>query len=337
MADSLLYKLRSGKPPKFIYYMTNYLRLVIPSFFYRRRQKKVMDRVSNHLDSEYILWRVNYYNRLLPDTPLPEGSYYRDEFRYVIYRGTIGDYKISLFRKAYFFDSREYTRWFNPSLRWGYCPGDVYFTPEFPSIVKSRLLSDNNQNSILLNLDKFRHFMFVNDNKPFAEKKDMAIFRGKIRKSRDRKRFMELFIDHPMFDCGIVGDNEGFPEEWMTPKKTIREHLDYKFIMALEGNDVASNLKWVMSSNSIAVMPRPTCETWFMEGELIPDLHYIEVKPDFSDIEEKLTYYCAHPKEAERIIWNAHNYVEQFRDPEREDLISLVVLEKYFEYTGQKP
>ena len=43
---------------------------------------------------------------------------------------------------------------------------------------------------------------------------------------------------------------EGYPEEWMTPKKTIREHLDYKFIMALEGNDVASNLKWVMSSNS---------------------------------------------------------------------------------------
>ena len=39
---------------------------------------------------------------------------------------------------------------------------------------------------------------------------------------------------------------------------TIREHLDYKFIMALEGNDVASNLKWVMSSNSIAVMTRPT-------------------------------------------------------------------------------
>lgn len=61
-------------------------------------------------------------------------------------------------------------------------------------------------------------------------------------------------------------------------QKTIREHLDYKFIMAIEGNDVASNLKWVMSSNSLAVMPRPTCETWFMEGTLIPDYHYIEVR-----------------------------------------------------------
>ena len=97
----------------------------------------------------------------------------------------------------------------------------------------------------------------------------------------------------------------------MTPKKTIREHLDYKFIMALEGNDVASNLKWVMSSNSIAVMTRPTCETWFMEGKLIPDYHYIEIKDDLSDLEEKLNYYIAHPAEAEQIVEHAHEYVSQ--------------------------
>lgn len=74
----------------------------------------------------------------------------------------------------------------------------------------------------------------------------------------------------------------------MTDKKTIREHLDYKFIIALEGNDVASNLKWVMSSNSLAVMTRPTCETWFMEGQLIPDYHYVEVKEDFLTLRTNL-------------------------------------------------
>jgi RNase adaptor protein for sRNA GlmZ degradation len=102
--------------------------------------------------------------------------------------------------------------------------------------------------------------------------------------------------------------------------------------MAIEGNDVASNLKWVMSSNSVAVMPRPTYETWFMEGRLIPNYHYIEVKPDFSDVEERLNYYIQHPEEAEEIIRNAHSYVDQFRDEERERLISLHVLDKYFKY-----
>lgn len=122
----------------------------------------------------------------------------------------------------------------------------------------------------------------------------------------------------------------------MTPKKTIGEHLDYKFIMALEGNDVASNLKWVMSSNSLAVMTRPTCETWFMEGTLVPDYHYVAVKEDFSDLEEKIRFYIAHPDKAEAIIAHAHEFVSQFRDDRRETLIQLMVLDKYFRLSGQK-
>ena len=177
--------------------------------------------------------------------------------------------------------------------------------------------------------------MYVKDTKSFTEKQDRAIFRGKIRQSRLRTKFLEKFFGHPMFDCGVVGKNEGCPDEWMAPKRTIHQHLDYKFIMALEGNDVASNLKWVMSSNSIAVMPRPTCETWFMEGKLRPDYHYIEVKEDSSDLEEKLNYYIAHPEEAQQIIAHAHEFVAQFRNPEREELISLLVLKRYFELTGQ--
>ncbi|MGR3789854.1 glycosyltransferase [Flavobacterium sp. TN-1] len=105
--------------------------------------------------------------------------------------------------------------------------------------------------------------------------------------------------------------------------------------MALEGNDVASNLKWVMSSNSIAVMPKPTYETWFMEGKLIPDFHYIEVNADFSNLEEKINYYIENPSEAIQIIKNANTYCKQFYDSKREKLIGLLVMKKYFEKTNQ--
>ena len=71
-----------------------------------------------------------------------------------------------------------------------------------------------------------------------------------------------------------------------------------------------------------------------MEGKLIPNYHYIEVKEDFSDLEERLQYYIDHPDEAEAIIRHAHKYVDQFRDKERESLISLLVLKKYFEITN---
>lgn len=335
MSDNLLYKIRSGKPPKFLYFIKNIFKMCVPACFYRIRLKRVLGKASLRDDWQYIEERVNYYNKLSPNSRLPQGTYVKNEFRYLEYLGTLGDYKMSLFHKAYYFDTKEYTRWFNPSLRWGYCPGDVYFTPSYPSIVKSRLLADDNANSVLLKLDKFRHFMFVDDKIPFAEKENKVIFRGKVRKSRLREKFLHIYFHHPLCDCGVVGRDEGVLEEWLTPKKTIREHLRYKFIMALEGNDVASNLKWVMSSNSIAVMPRPTCETWFMEGKLIPNYHYIEIKPDLSDLEERLKYYIEHVDEACQIINHAHEYVAQFFDSRREDLISLLVLHNYFQATGQ--
>ncbi|GAQ49011.1 TPA: glycosyltransferase [Flavobacterium psychrophilum] len=90
-----------------------------------------------------------------------------------------------------------------------------------------------------------------------------------------------------------------------------------------------------MSSNSIAVMPKPTCETWFMEAKLIPNFHYIEVNPDFSDLEVKIQYYLKHPEKALEIIKNANEYCAQFFDYKREKIISLLVMVKYFEKTNQ--
>lgn len=63
--------------------------------------------------------------------------------------------------------------------------------------------------------------------------------------------------------------------------------------------------------------------------------HFVEISDDYSDLEEKLEYFIAHPKDALEIIHNAHEYIAQFRDKKREDIISLLVLEKYFYYTGQ--
>jgi hypothetical protein len=160
----------------------------------------------------------------------------------------------------------------------------------------------------------------------------MLVARGIVKKEH-RIRFYEKYFNHPMCNLGQI--NRGKNEHWIRDFLTIDEHLQYKFILCLEGNDVATNLKWVMSSNSLAVMPKPKFETWFMEGTLIANHHYVEIKDDYSDLEERLNYYINNPHEALHIIRNAHDYVEEFEDKEREDLISLLVLEKYFYMTGQ--
>ena len=107
--------------------------------------------------------------------------------------------------------------------------------------------------------------------------------------------------------------------------------MKYKFILSLEGYDVATNLKWIMNSKSLCFMPKPTCESWFMEGTLIPNFHYVEIKNDFSDLEEKIKYYITNVKECKKIIRNANKYVNQFKDKDREHIIEILVLDKYFD------
>ena len=230
--------------------------------------------------------------------------------------------------KSYYFDSYEYTRFFDEGLPLDFLFGDVTHIPDTPSIVKSRPISTNNQNSVLLNLDKARHFVWIKNDKPFHQKKDILIGRGAIYQQH-RIDFYEKYFSHPLCDLRSVGGNLA-KKEWKRSKISIRKHLDYKFILSLQGNDVATNLKWIMSSNSIAVMPKPTIETWFMEGKLIGGIHYIEIKPDYSDLEEQLNYYINNLEECDKIIKNAHQHCEKFFNKNIEDLCSLLVLRRYF-------
>jgi len=66
---------------------------------------------------------------------------------------------------------------------------------------------------------------------------------------------------------------------------------------------------------------------------LIPDYHYIHIKKDYSDLDEKLNFYLNNPQKAEEIIKNANAYVEHFKDKKQERLISLLILKKYFDFT----
>lgn len=325
-----LNRLFHNKPVKALYFLRNFVRYATPKMLFRSRLARTLARARQRGDWEYIRSRVEYYNKLTPAASVPEGL------------RPLGGHKFRKgVRTAYFFDTYEYTRWFDDRLLWHTVPGDVTKVPAVPAVVKSRPIGDDNACAVLLNLDKNRHFVFLKDDIPFREKCDRAIFRLTINCHHPnhvlRKRFMEQYFGSACCDAGISNRHPSLPPEWTKPHIPLYDHLHYKFILAIEGNDVATNLKWIMSSNSLAVMPRPTYETWFMEGRLIPNYHYVEIRPDYSDLEERMRYYIEHPDEAEAIIAHAHEYIRQFRDRKRERLISLLVLEKYFDATGQRP
>jgi hypothetical protein len=318
---SMLKKLEwKHKNNKFLYYLKVLTRELLPKGPFQSNLDKRLASISA-FDIAYIKERVNYYNKLSKTTPLSETT------------SSLAELKIPKRQRVYYFDTTEFTRYFNQNLKFKFVFGDVTTVPNEPSIIKSRPLTADNTNSIVLKLDKVRHFMFAKDRKDFLSKKNMLIWRGVVKREH-RKRFMEMYFNHPL--CNIGQINTGMNEHWIKERLTIDYHLDFKFILCIEGNDVATNLKWVMSSNSLAVMPKPKFETWFMEGTLKPDYHYVLIKDDFSDLEERMNYYINHPDEALEIVKNAHAYVDQFKDTKREELISLRVLEKYFYRTGQR-
>ena len=314
------------KNNKLLYYSKNYARQVVPTRYYQAKLSARLKSIHTLSADEHekLLFRVNYYNKL--EEPVELGTTARK----------LADLNLKNSLKTYYFDLFEYSRFFNQELKGHFLFGDVSILPEEPTVVKSRPILEDNANSILLKLNKVRHFTFVKgDNTAFSQKKNMLVGRNAVSPRQEhRVQFLKQYFGHPMCNIGKVNDNELNPL-WTVNRMTINEQLQYKFILSLEGNDVASNLKWIMSSNSLAVMPKPKFETWFMEGLLIPDHHYVLINDDYSDLEAKLTYYINNPKKAETIRKNANNFVGQFKNKKLEDLISLSVLKKYFEKTNQ--
>jgi Glycosyl transferase family 90 len=308
------------KTNKLAYYTRHFLMQLAPTRLYGKGLQRRMASVRK-FDKALLQSRVDYYNKLQTIVPLGDQA------------PALQDLKIFKSPKAYNFDTFEFTRFFPQIFKAHFLFGDITYTEPVPTIQKSRPIAGDNSNAVLLKLDKARHYVFVKDKKSFASKKNLLIGRNAV-KQEHRIRFMKMYFGHPLCDLGQVNKEGGNPK-WLKPKIPIAAHLDYKFILSLEGNDVATNLKWIMSSNSIAVMTKPKYETWFMEGTLVPDHHYISIHDDFSDLEEKLNFYIKHEDAAQAIVTNANNYVHQFLNKEQEDLISLLVLQKYFYYTGQ--
>lgn len=307
------------KKSKLPYYLSNALTFLLPAIIFRSSLKKVLSKTSDY-DRSYIEERVNYYNKIDSNFTLNSEE------------TTL----ISQFKKTkgwtYFFDLYSTIKYFAKSKRFAYLNGDICHIPDQPTFLKSRPISSENNNSVVLKLNKIRHFTFINDSLSYQEKKDMAAWRG-VGYQPHRKVVIKQFYNHPMCNIGQTKPHEGNP--WEIGFMSMEEQLQYKFLLAIEGNDVATNLKWSMSSNSLVIMSKPKYETWFMEGRLEANKHYVEVKDDYSDLIEKMEYYLAHEEEALKIIANAHQWVEQFKDLKREKLISLLVAQKYFDLSGQ--
>jgi hypothetical protein len=310
---------RRHKNSRLGYYLKNLWLASLPGWWHRREGRRLLALAGSPLRPEWSA-RLDYYARLPECFEVGADAVQLNP-------------RLFADRRNYAFDLARPLRRVDPMSRFDCRFGDQTEPPERPTFVKARRVDETSGHSVLLKLNRIRHFVRASDRTAWADKRPTAVWRGIVNRP-NRARFLARWQGHACCDAGATRGGYAEPAT-VRPRLSIGEQLQHRFIVSLEGNDVATNLKWILSSNSLCLMPRPTKETWFMEGRLEPGVHYIELRDDFEDLEECIARWSRDRAAAERMLVRAHQWCAQFEDAEGEDILELLVVRRYLERSGQ--
>ena len=226
--------------------------------------------------------------------------------------------------------------------------GDGVYTDLPNLIMKSKCIEHKYKSTIIrLNMGCHWHAVWpaLKDPISFDDKMDELIWRGVTtgwrRKDFPRKKLVNTWYKDMRVNVGFTHNHlpekiDGICPEAIKGKISREEISKRRYIVVAEGNDVGTSCKWVLASNSVPFMSKPTHSTWAMESTLVPWTHYVPLSDDYSDLYSKLEWARLHPSMCRKIARNGRYYIEQFLDEDRENFIEKRVLEEYFNRTGMK-
>ncbi len=212
--------------------------------------------------------------------------------------------------------------------------GDNVESLPVPAFAKSRPI-DAPGAAILQRLNPDLHYGKLarvdRADRPFREKRRVLLWRGATTGNflrADRPVGPRAFVGrwaqsaNPAIDVGFHRVVEqlarrprdlpaGF-EAQMKPALSLAEQLSCRYLLSLEGNDVATGLKWQLYSRSVVLMPPPRMESWAAERLLVPYEHYVPVAPDLSDLEAVLAWCEDNEAACETIAMNGRRYMRPF-------------------------
>jgi hypothetical protein len=194
----------------------------------------------------------------------------------------------------------------------------------------------NSSTSVLFPLDGYHNpkiFENIYLSKPFKNKNSTLIWRGattgpilKSHGSPEKNNRFEIVSrfanSSSKMDLGFTDifqiENTSLIEIITKYKKTrinIVELLDFKYILCMEGNDLATNFIWVLASKSCPFHTYPfTSESIYFGTGLYPWEHFVPVAIDGHDLEEKLDWCLKNFKACEKIAINGFEYMKPYRD-----------------------
>jgi hypothetical protein len=221
--------------------------------------------------------------------------------------------------------------------------GDVQHILNIPCFTKNIINERNNNKGVILRCFNFKRHWYNYYNKPldipYENKNNKIIWRGNTSGNLNRKgnRFILIekwFNKNKNIDVGFshISPRNKLYQSYLKKKMTIKEMLNYKYIISVEGNDKDSGINWKLNSNSLVLMPKPCVSSWLMETTLIPNYHYLLLEDDFSDLEEKFIWCENNQDKCKEIIKNANNYMKQFENEHYERFLEKCVIEEFLNF-----
>eukprot|EP00978_Attheya_sp_CCMP212_P027589 scaffold92820_cov55-Attheya_sp.AAC.2 len=199
---------------------------------------------------------------------------------------------------------------------------------ELPIISKSRLIFSDVKPIIWL-LHTSRHYSDLEsyhktrkdgEDKPWSEKMSTLLWRGSS--TGNRVKLITPWINY--YDKSLIdvtftklvqinGFRRSYVEQhyYVQEQMTLAQMTRYKYLLSVEGNDVATDLKWKLYSTSVVFMAPPTCVTWAMEDLLVPFVHYIPLAHDLSNLLEMIQWAEKHDDVCEQISKRATEFIER--------------------------
>jgi hypothetical protein len=181
---------------------------------------------------------------------------------------------------------------------------------------------------------KEKHFTNKIKSPEWEEKKPIALFRGgatgcgTTTKNNQRLKLAELSLEIKELDAQVTSWNKR-PKKYyndnlsiieprdlsfkLGDKMTIEEQVKYKYLIQVDGHVSAFRLSWMMQSLSTILLVESTenYSLWF-QSLLKPWRHYVPVKADMSDLQEKINWCINNDSESKRIAQRAYRVYEKY-------------------------
>jgi len=127
-----------------------------------------------------------------------------------------------------------------------------------------------------------------------------------------RVRFVEyLYQNNPNIRLSNWwAEGKNIPEQLFGSRINYTDLMKSKIFFIIDGAVIASNHMWGFATNSVPFL-LSNAKYWFSDF-LIENIHYISVKHDLSDLDEKLEWVKCNDTKAEQIATNAFMFAKTF-------------------------